>query len=126
MLKMIVINWRKPEISLEEFNHHWYVNHGALVKQHAKAMGFLRYVQSHKIPNAEIEAFAADRGWQEAPDGVTEVWWESLESMTTALSSPEGQEASAALEADEVNFVASKKLSAFLSEEKVIFDFTKS
>lgn len=89
-------------------------------------MGFLRYVQSHKIPNAEIEAFAADRGWQEAPDGVTEVWWESLESMTTALSSPEGQEASAALEADEVNFVASKKLSAFLSEEKVIFDFTKS
>ena len=41
------------------------------------------------------------------------------------MSSPEGRKASAALDADEVNFVASRPLSAFLCEEKIIFDFAE-
>jgi hypothetical protein len=62
MLKMIVINWRKPGITLEDFNQHGLVKHGPLFKEHAKARCFVRYVQSHNLPNAEIEAFAEQRG----------------------------------------------------------------
>jgi len=80
-------------------------------------MGYLKYVQSHKILSPDIDAFAEARGWQEAPDGIAEVWWDSIESMRAALSSPEGQKASAIVEEDEDKFLSSKKLSAFLSRE---------
>lgn len=124
MIKMIVEVWKKDGMTDEAFAERWLVQHGALVKKHAKAMGFLRYIQSHKRPSPEIEAFAEGRGWKPAPDGLTEVWWESEAAMHTALASPEGVAASAELAEDEVHFTEASKLSAFLADEEVIFDFT--
>ncbi|MGD9661810.1 MAG: EthD domain-containing protein [Porticoccaceae bacterium] len=123
MIKMVVDVWKRPDMTQEQFEKRWLVEHGALVKQHAKAMGFVKYIQSHKIPSKEIEAFAAGRGWQQPPDGLTEVWWESMEAMQAAFNTPEGQKASAILQQDEVQFIDAKRISAFLAVEKVIFDF---
>ena len=125
MIKMVVEVWKKEGMTDAAFTRRWLVEHGALVKQHAKAMGFLRYIQSHKQPSPAIEAFANGRGWKSPPDALTEVWWESIESMNAALGSPEGQAASAALAADEVQFIETSKISAFLATEEVIFDFTQ-
>jgi hypothetical protein len=125
MIKMIVEVWRKPDMSFEAFTQRWLHEHGALVRKHARAMGFLRYVQSHKQEAPAIDAFAAGRGWQCPPDGLTEVWWDSMEAMNAALGSEAGQRASAALEADERQFCDTKRLSAFLAVEETIFDFTK-
>ena len=125
MIKMVVEVWRKEGMSFEAFTRRWLNEHGALVKRHAEAMGFQRYIQSHKQPSAEIEAFAEGRGWKQPPDGLTEVWWESEAAMQAALSTPAGQAASAALAADEVQFIEMSKISAFLAVEEVIFDFTK-
>lgn len=125
MIKMIVEVWRKDGMSFEAFTERWLGAHGALVKQHARAMGFVRYIQSHKQPSPAIDAFARGRGWKQPPDGLTEVWWESVESMDASLGSPEGQAASAALAADEVQFIEMSKISAFLAVEEVIFDFTR-
>ncbi len=124
MIKMVVEVWKKEGMSDEAFAERWLVGHGKLVKKHAKAMGFLRYIQSHKLPSPEIDAFAEGRGWKRPPDGLTEVWWESKEAMMAALASPEGQAAGAELQADEVQFTEGSKLSAFLAKEEVIFDFT--
>ena len=124
MIMMVVEVWKKPDMTDEAFARRWLVEHGARVKKHAKAMGFLRYIQSHKIPSPAIDDFARGRGWKQAPDGLTEVWWESMEAMNAARASPEAVAASAELEADEKAFCDSKRLSAFLSDEKVIFDFT--
>lgn len=124
MIKMVVEVWKKDGMSDEAFTHRWLVEHGALVKQHARAMGFVRYVQSHKQPSPAIEAFAEGRGWKSPPDGLTEVWWESVESMNAALGSLQGQAASAALAEDEVQFIEGPRISAFLAREEVIFDFT--
>ena len=44
--------------------------------------------------------------------------------MNAALSTPEGQRASAALEADEIQFCDGRRMSAFLAVEETIFDFT--
>ena len=124
MIKMIVEVWKRPDMTEEAFGRRWLVQHGALVKKHAKAMGFLRYVQSHKQASEEIAAFALARGWKLPPDGLTEVWWESAEAMNAALSSQAGQAASAELEADEREFCDARRLSAFLAVEETIFDFT--
>ena len=123
MIKMVVEVWKKPGMTDEQFRERWLVEHGNLVKKHAKAMGFLRYIQSHKIPSPDIEEFARGRGWKPAPDGITEVWWESKEAMEAALSSPEGQAASKLFQEDEEQFCGSPRLSAFLATEETIFDF---
>jgi uncharacterized protein (TIGR02118 family) len=125
MIKMVVEVWKKPGMSDEAFAKRWLVEHGALVRKHAKAMGFVRYVQSHKVPSADIDAFAESRGWKRPPDGLTEVWWESQASMMAAMQSPAGQAASAELAADEVQFVDMPKISAFLANEETIFDYTR-
>jgi hypothetical protein len=123
MIKMIVEVWKREDMTMEAFTRRWLVDHGALVKTHAKAMGFLRYIQSHKIPSAAIDAFAEGRGWKRPPDGLTEVWWESFDAMNAAMASPEGQAASKLFEADEKEFCEMTKLSAFLAHEEIIFDF---
>ena len=123
MIKMVVEVWKKPGMTDEAFREPWLVQHGNLVRKHAKAMGFLRYVQSHKQPSPEIEAFAAGRGWKPAPDGLTEVWWESEASMQAAMASPEGIAASAELAVDEKEFIDSPQISAYLATEEEIFNF---
>jgi EthD domain len=124
MIKMVVEVWKNPDLTDAQFAHRWLVEHGVLVKKNALAMGFVRYIQSHKLPSAAIEAFAQGRGWKSPPDGLTEVWWESEDSMNAALASSAGQAASAELEADEIQFCDNRKISAFLAVEEVIFDFT--
>lgn len=121
MIKMVVEVWKRPDMTQQAFEKRWLVEHGKLVKQYAKAMGFVRYVQSHKIPSKDIEEFGKERGWKEPFDGLTEVWWESMEAMQSALASPEGQKASKILQQDEMQFIDTKRISAFLAEEKVIF-----
>lgn len=126
MIKMVVEVWKKEGMSDEAFGQRWLVEHGALVRRLAGAMGFVRYIQSHKLPSPEIDAFAAGRGWKRPPDGLTEVWWESEPAMRAAMASTEGQAASAELAIDEAQFIESSKISAFLATEEVIFDFTAS
>jgi hypothetical protein len=123
MLKMLVQVQRRPGMTDEVFYDRWEREHGDLVRRHAEAIGFKRYVQTHRRPSAEIEAFARDRGWGTPPDGQAALWWQSFDSMTFALASPEGQEASAALEVDEQAFTDTSTLSAFLAVEKTIFDY---
>jgi uncharacterized protein (TIGR02118 family) len=125
MIKMVVNVYRKPGMSKEVFDRRWLVEHGDLVRKHAKAMGFVRYIQSHRLPSAEIDAFAKMRGWDAPSDGVTEVWWESREAMDKALATPEAQAASQELYEDEQQFVDGARTSAFLSEDSVIFDYTR-
>jgi uncharacterized protein (TIGR02118 family) len=124
MLKMVVINFRKPGMTLEEFTRYWRTTHADLVRKHGRAMGFKKYVQSHLVPSPDMDAFAKARGWAASPDGLTEVWWESLEAMQAAMGSPAGQAASAILQADEPNLINPSQISAFLSSEYVVFDDT--
>lgn len=124
MIKMVVEVWKKPGMTDEQFARRWLVEHGALVRRHAAAMGFVRYVQSHKRLSPEIDAFARGRGWKGPPDGLTEVWWESEEAMQAALATPEGIEASRLLQADEEQFIDAPRISAFLADERTIFDYT--
>lgn len=121
-VKMVVKVWKKAGLSAEQFSERWRVAHGDLVRRLAEPMGFIRYVQNHRSDDGFD--FAAMRGWRPAPDGVTEIWWQSAAAMTAALSSPEGLEASAILAADEIQFVDGTRITAFLAKEVCIFDHT--
>jgi len=123
MLKMVVESWKKEGMSREEFIDYLANVHGPLVERHGRALGFRKYVQNHRLPSPEIDAFAEGRGWAQAPDSSVEIWFDDMESMEAAFASPEGIAASAILEEDERRFVNPRNVSAFLAEEHIIFDF---
>lgn len=120
MYKLVVAIYRKPGMTLEEFNDRWFNGHGPLVRKHAAAMRIKRYVQSHYEPAPDLEHAWMDRGWTERPDALTETWWERKEDLMEALATPEGQIANKELEADEAEFCDMDRVMAFMSTEKVI------
>lgn len=125
LVKMVVQVWKKPDMTTEAFQTRWRVGHGDLVRENSRSMGFLRYVQSYPVPCAEIDGFAKARGWREAPDGLTEVWWDSEAGMIETFKSEATARSSAILAEDEVKFIYPPKISAFLAREHVVFDDTR-
>lgn len=124
MLKCVYCVRRLPSLSPEEFTDYWLNRHGPLVKRHAPTLGMKRYVQSHTIPSADLNAAAQEpRGIKDQYDGITEVWWDSVDSLAAALSTPEGQEANRVLSEDEARFVDCGNSAIFFSIEHEIFSF---
>ena len=125
MIKMLCQVPRKQGMTENDFYTRYQNGHGALVRSYAEAMGFLRYVQAHRIGSAEVGDFAAGRAWSEPMDGQSELWWESWDSMEKALASSEGAEASAILETDEQAFTDTANVSGFIAREEVVLDFSE-
>ncbi len=124
MLKCVYCVRRLPSVSEEEFYDYWLNQHGPLVRKHAPTLGMRRYVQSHTIQNPQLNAAAQQpRGINDMYDGVTEVWWDSVEALMGALQTEEAQEANRILSADEATFVDCDNSAIFFSTEHVIFDF---
>jgi len=123
MIKLVYCVKRREDISEEDFRTYWLEKHGPLVRSYAKALGAIRYVQSHTLPNSEINDFVRQtRGSKEAYDGLTEVWWNSLEDLMQVLQTPEGKEVNRILTEDEGTFVDLKGSSLFFADEHTIFD----
>ncbi|MGO9060161.1 MAG: EthD domain-containing protein [Candidatus Binataceae bacterium] len=87
----------------------------------AKVLNARKYVQSHTIEPERNVALAATRGMPEAFDGITEVWFDSLDSLN-GLDTAEARAADRALIEDESKFVDLKRSYALLTEEHTIFD----
>jgi uncharacterized protein (TIGR02118 family) len=123
MLKFVYCVRRRPEMSPEAFRKYWLENHGPLVRSFATALKAKRYVQSHTLDNPLLNAAAQQpRGTKPAYDGITEVWWDSVEDLAAALQSPEGQEANRILAEDEARFCDLPNSSVFFTQEHTIFD----
>ena len=118
---MIVAIYRRPDLTLEQFETYWRDVHAPLAGVHGRTLGMKRYIQSYGIDAPEIQEFARSRGWVEPPEALTEVWWESREAMEAAFATPEGQKASAILAEDEAKFCDMTKMSAFLTYENMVF-----
>lgn len=118
MIKFVMCCYRHPDMTREEFQDYWLNKHAPFFMQNAGAMRAKKYVQSHTIDTPLNEALRDSRGMQPAYDGVAEVWFESEQDLMEAMSSPEGQELSAALLEDEGNFIDHSKSSAFIVRER--------
>jgi uncharacterized protein (TIGR02118 family) len=121
MVKLVFCCRRKEGMSLEEFQKRWLEVHGPLVRRLREDLpGMRRYVQSHLLPGPATSGLQASRGAADPYDGITEVWFDSLESVG-------GNGEQAALDAgrklleDEAKFLDLPRCSLFMTEEKEIF-----
>lgn len=120
MVKVVFCVRKRPEMSDEEFHRYWLEEHGPLVRSKARALGIVRYVQTHKLDTPANEAMRASRGAAEPYDGIAEVWWESVESMAAATATGEGREAGRALLEDERRFIDLVRSALWVAEEHEI------
>ena len=124
MVKYIYCITRREGMSREDFQTYWREKHGEFIKGLARTLRATKYVQSHTLDTPINQNIAEGRGL-ETPwyDGVTEIWWESMDDFIASVSTPEGAEAAKRYIADEANFVDFSKSRAFLTEEYTVFDF---
>ena len=109
---------RHPNLTREEFQDYWENKHGPFFMQNATTMRAKKYVQSLTLDTPLNAGLRESRGMLPEFDGVAEVWFDSEMDLMEAMSSPAGQELSAALLKDESNFIDHAKSSAFLVREK--------
>ena len=117
MVKLVFTLRRRPELSREEFQRYWLERHGPLVQSFAEVLGIRRYVQVHTLPEATQAMLRASREAPEEYDGVAELWYDSLDSITAAVSTDEGRAASIALLEDEREFIDHKSSPLWFGEE---------
>jgi hypothetical protein len=120
MVKLVYAIRRRAELSPEAFRQRW-LAHAPLVARWAEALRARRYVQSHTLDTPLNAALAASRGSASAFDGITEVWWDSLDDLQAALATPAGQVAGRALLDDEREFIDFATSHLFLTDEHAIF-----
>jgi uncharacterized protein (TIGR02118 family) len=86
MLKFMVVLYRRPDLSEQEFRRHLKEVHGSLAK---KLPGLRKYVQSYVSDDPRRE----HPGW----DAIVELYFDDWDSMERAWESPEGKTSDADL-----------------------------
>jgi uncharacterized protein (TIGR02118 family) len=125
MLKLVFSLRRRPEMTREEFQAYWRDQHAPLVSRHAEALRIRRYVQTHARPSELATAQSAARGSEpDHYDGQAELWWDSLEDILAAVSTPEGQQAAVELLEDERRFIDLEHSPLWIGEEHVVVNST--
>lgn len=126
MFKLVYVIRKRADISEKDFHEYWLKKHGPLVRSFAESMRAKKYVQSHTVSEDAGKAIRATRPkMKETYDGITEVWWDSLEDFSTAADPKDGPQAARALLEDESKFIDFERSSIFFTEEHEIFDYTK-
>ncbi len=121
MIKLVFCCHRQEGMSREEFQERWLNLHGPLVRRLRADLPMMkRYVQSHTLSEEVNAGLRASRGTAESYDGITEVWFDSLESMG-AYESEASIAAAQQLFEDEAKFLDFSRSSVFVTEEKEIF-----
>src|SRR3982750_344686 len=91
MIKFIALITHKDGMAFDAFDTHWQHTHGPLI---AQAPGLRRYVQSHLVNDLGPD-------YPQAFDGMSEAWFDDMESFVKAFRS----DAWAAAVADVPNFM---------------------
>ncbi len=125
MIKLVYVIRKRQDVSEKDFHEYWLKQHGPLVRSFAKAMKAKRYVQSHTVFEDAGRQIRGTRGMTETWDGITEVWWDSLEDFNSGGDRTEREKAARTLLEDESKFIDFARSSIFLTEEHEIFDYTK-
>ena len=126
MIKLTFAVRRRTDIDQAEFYRYWRDHHGPLVRSLQPALGIRRYVQTHRIETPLNAALQAGRGALEPFDGVAELWWDDLDALVGAASSPEGSAAGRTLLEDEARFIDLEQSALWLGDEIEIIPLVSS
>jgi uncharacterized protein (TIGR02118 family) len=105
MIKFVVVLYKKPETTREEFRNHLFHVHAPLAR---KIPGLRKCIYNSVVPDATPSA----------PDWgcVVELYFDDFDSMQASWASPEGQEASK----DNANFADMAKTSWSVVEQVAV------
>ena len=117
MIKLTFAVRRRDDIEPEEFHRYWRDEHGPLVRSFQPALGMRRYVQVHRIETPLNGLLQGSRNALEPFDGTAELWWDDLDALAAASSTPEGLAAGQALLEDEARFIDLARSALWLGEE---------
>ena len=78
MLKVLVVLYKRPDLTWGEFRRYWRDEHGRLAQD---IPGIRRYIHNDALEESK------------PPYGVAELWFDSHEALEAGLNSPEGQAA---------------------------------
>lgn len=117
MIKLTFAVRRRADIDPAGFHRYWREQHGPLVRSLQPALGIHRYVQTHRMDTPLNDVLRASRGALEPFDGVAELWWEDLDVLLAATSSPEGTAAGQTLLEDEARFIDLERSALWLGQE---------
>jgi uncharacterized protein (TIGR02118 family) len=122
MIKLVYVLQARDDVAPEEFHRYWLEEHGPLVASVAEDIGARKYVQSHTIDTPINQALVESRGMAPIHQGITEVWWDSLDDLQARMATEAGAKAAALLLEDEANFIDFSRSTIFLTEEHPIFE----
>ena len=120
-IKLVYVIRAHEDLSRAEFHRYWREEHAPKVKSVAEAIKAVRYVQSHTLDTPLNDALVEGRGMSPFYEGITEVWWDSLEDLESAVSTEAGAAAMQMLLEDEATFIDLARSTIFLTEEIGIF-----
>lgn len=127
MIKLVFSLRRRPDMTREQFQDYWRDHHAPLVARHAEALQIRRYVQTHARSSEFAAAQSAARGGEpDAYDGQAELWWDSLDDVIAAASTPAGQRAAIELLEDERRFIDLGRSPLWIGEEDVVVSSSRS
>ncbi|MEM9123355.1 MAG: EthD domain-containing protein [Pseudomonadota bacterium] len=122
-VKLVFCVRKRDDLSSEEFYKYWLTRHGPLAREMLPKANARKYIQSHTVAPDINAALIQSRDLEDPYDGITEVWWDSLEDMQAGLATPEGNDAvNNILKEDEAVFVDLKRCRVFMTEEHTIFE----
>ncbi len=124
MIKLVYVITRRSDLTPAAFFEYWRNTHGPLVAAQAEALRLRKYVQSHTVDTPANESMRSVRGMLPPVDGITEVWWDSLDEMEAAYATDAGAASGRVLATDEARFIDFSRSQVFLTEEHLVFDRT--
>jgi uncharacterized protein (TIGR02118 family) len=121
MVKIVFSLRRRSDLTRDEFQAYWRDRHAPLVARHADVLRIRRYVQTHARASEVGAAQSAARGSEpDVYDGQAELWWDSLDDIVGAVSTPAGQQAAAELLEDEGRFIDLERSPLWIGEEYLL------
>ena len=100
---------KRPELTLEAFQNHWWHNHGPIAALTEEA---LSYVQIHTLADSY-------KAVSPVYDGITEISWLDIEAAGRAIGSRQMREDQGG---DAPNFVDMESISLFMAKEEVVIE----
>ena len=121
MIKVVFSLRRRSDMTREEFQAYWRDRHAPLVSRHSEVLRIRRYVQTHTRASEVSAAQSAARGSEaDVYDGQAELWWDSLDDIVAAVSTPAGQQAAGELLEDERRFIDHELSPLWIGEEHLV------
>ena len=121
VIKLVYCLARRQDVSAEKFASYWLHEHAPKVAERQKALRAAKYVQSHTVEPEINVLLQQSRGLEEPYDGVTEIWWESVEVLREAMATLDGSKAMEELLQDEATFIDFGRSRCFITQEHSVF-----